>query len=33
MGHIPHDLTNCFEQQRNLLEYGSMLPDLTIDSG
>ena len=32
-GHIPHDLATCFELHRNLLEYGRMLPDLTIDSG
>jgi len=28
LGHIRHDLTRCFELHRNLLEHGSMLPDL-----
>jgi propionyl-CoA:succinyl-CoA transferase len=27
VGHIPHDLGRCFELHRNLLEYGTMLPD------
>ncbi|MBI9085785.1 MAG: succinate CoA transferase [Desulfobacterales bacterium] len=27
-GHIRHDLSRCFELHRNLLETGSMLPDL-----
>ena len=31
-GHIPHDLTRCFELHRNLLEHGSMLPGLTVNS-
>jgi len=26
-GHIRHDLSRCFELHRNLLEYGSMLPE------
>ena len=26
-GHIRHDLTRCFELHRNLIEYGTMLPD------
>jgi succinate CoA transferase len=26
-GHIPHDLSRCFELHRNLLAYGAMLPD------
>ncbi len=26
-GHIPHDLVKCFELHRNLLEYGTMMPD------
>jgi succinate CoA transferase len=28
LGHIRHDLTQCFELHRNLLEHGAMLPDL-----
>ncbi|MEJ2658768.1 MAG: succinate CoA transferase [Desulfobacterales bacterium] len=28
LGHIRHDLTRCFELHRNLLEYGTMLPNL-----
>jgi acyl-CoA hydrolase len=28
MGHIRHDLNRCFELHRNLLETGSMLPDI-----
>lgn len=28
VGHIRHDLTRCFELHRNLLEYGTMLPDM-----
>lgn len=28
MGHIRHDLNRCFELHRNLVETGSMLPDL-----
>jgi len=31
-GHIPHNLAKCFELHRNLLEYGSMLPDLSADA-
>ncbi len=27
LGHIAHDLTRCYELHRNLLEYGTMLPD------
>jgi propionyl-CoA:succinyl-CoA transferase len=27
-GHIRHDLTRCYELHRNLLEHGSMLPEL-----
>ena len=29
MGHIRHDLTRCFELHQNLIEHGSMLPQLT----
>jgi len=29
-GHIRHDLTRCFELHRNLLVYGTMLPDLKM---
>lgn len=29
-GHIPHNLANCFELHRNLMEYGAMLPDLQL---
>jgi acetyl-CoA hydrolase len=28
VGHIPHDLSRCFDLHRNLMAYGSMLPDL-----
>jgi len=28
LGHIRHDLIRCFELHRNLLEHGTMLPDL-----
>ncbi len=28
MGHIRHDLTRCFELHQNLIEHGSMLPQL-----
>ncbi len=28
VGHIPHDLSKCFELHRNLMEHGAMLPDL-----
>lgn len=31
MGHIKHDLTRCFEMHRNLMAYGKMLPDVTIE--
>ena len=31
LGHIRHDLKQCFELHRNLLEYGAMLPDLKMD--
>ena len=31
VGHIRHDLANCFELHRNLLEHGAMLPDLKLD--
>jgi succinate CoA transferase len=27
-GHIRHDLTRCFELHRNLMEHGTMLPDI-----
>jgi acetyl-CoA hydrolase len=27
VGHIPHDLTRCFELHRNFLQYGDMLPE------
>jgi acetyl-CoA hydrolase len=27
MGHIPHDLERCYELHRNLLKYGTMLPE------
>ena len=27
-GHIPHDLNRCFEMHRNLMETGSMLPEV-----
>ncbi len=29
-GHIRHDLARCFELHRNLMEYGSMLPETAI---
>jgi propionyl-CoA:succinyl-CoA transferase len=29
LGHIRHDLIRCFELHRNLLEHGTMLPELT----
>jgi acyl-CoA hydrolase len=29
-GHIPHDLSRCFELHQNLLRYGAMLPDLDV---
>ncbi len=29
-GHISHDLTRCFELHRNLMETGSMLPDIKV---
>jgi propionyl-CoA:succinyl-CoA transferase len=31
IGHIRHDLANCFELHRNLIEHGAMLPDLKLD--
>jgi propionyl-CoA:succinyl-CoA transferase len=31
VGHIPHDLGRCFELHRNLLEYGTMLPDTVAE--
>jgi len=31
LGHIRHDLKQCFELHRNLLAYGKMLPDLKQD--
>ncbi|MCF8027920.1 MAG: succinate CoA transferase [Desulfobacteraceae bacterium] len=27
LGHIPHDLTRCFEMHRNFMQYGDMLPE------
>lgn len=27
VGHIPHDLTRCFEMHRNFMQYGDMLPE------
>ncbi|NEP83070.1 MAG: acetyl-CoA hydrolase, partial [Okeania sp. SIO3B3] len=32
MGHVRHDLERCFELHRNLLEHGSMLPELGVTS-
>lgn len=31
IGHIRHDLANCFELHRNLIEHGAMLPELKLD--
>lgn len=31
IGHIRHNLANCFELHRNLIEYGAMLPDPRLD--
>ena len=32
MGHIRHDLTKCFELHQNLIEHGSMLPDVAEET-
>jgi len=29
-GHLRHNLGQCFELHRNLLQYGAMLPDLDL---
>jgi acetyl-CoA hydrolase len=30
VGHLPHNLEQCFELHRNFLKYGAMLPDLDL---
>jgi propionyl-CoA:succinyl-CoA transferase len=32
-GHIRHDLNRCFELHRNLMAYGSMLPEISHPAG
>ncbi len=32
LGHIRHNLANCFELHRNLIESGAMLPDLDLSA-
>jgi succinate CoA transferase len=32
IGHIRHDLANCFELHRNLIEHGAMLPELDLSA-
>jgi len=31
VGHIRHDLRECFRLHKNLIEYGSMMPDVNFD--